>query len=134
MTSISPASITTFPRGHEFAVATFTVTAQQSAAYCAAIGDSGDYARAVPPLAAVALGLRALQQQIALPEGSLHTGQEVEHERAMAIGSPLELRSRIAQRSERQGYVISVIELDVAQEGETCVRARATIMAPAGRS
>lgn len=124
-------SISAFPRGHEFAPATFTVTAAQAAAYLAATGDAGDYRDALPPLAAVALGLGALQQHIALPEGSLHTGQEVEHERAAAPGAPLELRGRIAQRSERQGYVISVIEFEIAQAGETCIHARTTIMAPA---
>ena len=46
-------------------------------------------------------------------------------------GSPQQ--GRIAQRSERQGFVISVIELDVsASEGDLAVRARTTVMAPAG--
>ena len=68
----------------------------------------------MPPLAAVALGLAALQEQISLPEGSLHTGQEVEHVAAIRVDEALTLTGRIAQRSERQGFVISVIEFEIA--------------------
>lgn len=132
MTSPARTSISSFPRGHEFAPATFAVTVAQAAAYLAAVGDASGYGDSVPPLAAVALGLGALQEQIALPEGSLHTGQEVEHTAALRVGDALTLRGRIAQRSERQGYVISVIEYEIGQNDITAIRARTTIMAPAG--
>ena len=134
MTSTSPASIATFPRGHEFVPASFTIDAGRIAAYLDAIGDHGAYGDAVPPLAAVALALEALQSEISLPEGSLHTGQEVEHLAALAAGEPLTMSGRVAQRSERQGYVISVLELEVASAAGIAVRARATIMAPAAAS
>lgn len=130
MTSSTRTSISALPRGHEFAAATFSLTPDAVAAYLRATGDQGDYGEAVPPLAAVALGLNALQLQISLPEGSLHTGQEVEHERAALAGEELTLTGRIAQRSERQGFVISVIEFEVSSTGGVVVRARTTIMAP----
>ena len=85
MTPTARTSISAFPRSHEFAPSTFVVTPADVAAYLAAIGDAGDYGDAVPPLAAVALGLAALQEQIALPEGSLHTGQEVDHEATLHV-------------------------------------------------
>lgn len=130
MTSTIPASITSFPRGHEFAAASFAIAADRAAAYLDAIGDRGDYGDRVPPLAAVALALEALQAEIALPDGSLHTGQEVEHHAPIRAGEPLTMSGRVAQRSERQGYVISVLELEVANGAGVAVRARATIMAP----
>jgi MaoC dehydratase-like protein len=134
MTSPSRTSISAFPRGHEFPPSAFVLAAGDVAAYLSAVGDRNDYGGSVPPLAAVALGLAALQEHIALPEGSLHTGQEVEHESVARVGDTLTLRGRIAQRSERQGYVISVIEFEVASRDITHIRARTTIMAPASPS
>lgn len=131
MTPTARTSISAFPRSHEFAPSTFVVTPADVAAYLAAIGDAGDYGDAVPPLAAVALGLAALQEQIALPDGSLHTGQEVDHEATVHVGETLTLRGRIAQRSERQGYVITVLAFDIGASDITAIQARTTIMAPA---
>lgn len=134
MTSAARTSISAFPRGHEFPAAEFTISTTDVGDYLGAVGDSNDYRGAVPPLCAVALALNALQQQIALPEGSLHTGQEVEHLGLVPAGEPLRLRGRIAQRSERQGFVISVIEFEIAARDGVAVRARTTIITPGAPS
>lgn len=131
MTTPARTSIASFPRGHEFVPAAFSVSAEHVAAYLRAVGDQAAYAGRVPPLAAVAMGLSALQERISLPEGSLHTGQEVEHFAPAREGETLVMTARIAQRSERQGFVISVIEFEIAGGDGTAVRARTTIMAPA---
>lgn len=131
MTSPARTSISAFPRGHEFPEASFSVSAERARAYLRSTGDGCAYCEFVPPLAAVALGLAALQEQIALPEGSLHTGQEVDHLGAIRAGEDLVMKARIAQRSERQGFVISVIEFEVAGASGAALRARTTIMAPA---
>lgn len=130
MSSAPQISISVLPRGHEFAASSFIIGADEVAAYFRAVGDTGAYGDAVPPLAIVALGLSALQSQLSLPEGSLHTGQEVEQHAAVLAGESLTLNGRIAQRSERQGFVISVIEFDVASAAGVAVSARTTIMAP----
>ena len=132
MTTSARMSISAFSRGHEFSSARFTLSPEQVRAYLDAVGDTNDYGNTIPPLAAVALGLDALQAEIALPEGSLHTGQETEHTAVLCAGDPLTLTGRIAQRSERQGYVISVIEFEIADVDGTSIRARTTIMAPVG--
>ncbi len=139
MTATVPTSITALPRGYAFPPATFTPAADDVSAYLAATGDATAYGDCLPPLAVAALGLSALQSVISLPEGSLHTGQEVEQLALARAGEPMTLTGRIAQRSERQGYVISVIEFEVrspagAAGGPTTavvIRARTTIMAPA---
>ena len=131
MTTPGRPSISSFPRGHEFSPATFTVPAERAVAYLRAVGDEGEYGDCVPPLAAVALGLGALQEQVSLPEGSLHTGQEVEQVTPAREGEVLSMTARIAQRSERQGFVISVIEFEIGGRAGAAVRARTTIMAPA---
>lgn len=134
MTSATPTSISAFPRGHAFTPAAFTISLERTAAYLAAVGDAGDYGDIVPPLAAVALALEALQSEISLPDGSLHTGQEVEHLAPLRTGEPLTMSGRVAQRSERQGFVISVIELEIAGPTGPSIRARSTIMAPGAAS
>ncbi|MEX2246466.1 MAG: hypothetical protein WEC75_07240 [Dehalococcoidia bacterium] len=133
MTFSARTSVSDLPRGHEFPSTSFTLSAEQISAYLAAVGDTIDYGDSVPPLAAVALGLRELQEHLSLPDGALHTGQEVEHAGLLRVGVPLTLTGRVAQRSERQGMVISVIEFDVTAGGGA-VHARTTIMAPAARA
>jgi hypothetical protein len=132
MTSATPVAISALPRGHEFSPATFAISRAQAAAYLDAIGDANDYGANVPPLAAVAFGLAALLEQTSLPDGSLHTSQEVEHAAPVQTDTSLTMKARVAQRSERQGFVISVIEFEIASSAASAIRARTTIMAPAG--
>lgn len=132
MTSAARTSISAFPRGHELPEAILTLTPSAVRSYLDAVGDRNDYGESAPPLCAIALALNLLQEHIALPEGSLHTGQEVEQMAAAPIRQPLRLTGRIAQRSERQGFVISVIEFELSAGDTPLMRARSTIMAPAG--
>jgi hypothetical protein len=134
MTSPSRTNIALLPRGHEFSQATFEVSAANVAAYLTAVQDeSGVYGEAVPPLAVAAAALRALLEQLELPAGTLHTAQEVECLAAVPAGAGLTMAGRLAQRSERGGFVASVIEFEVTLEGsraEPVLRGRATVMAP----
>lgn len=85
-----------------------------------------------PPLGAVALVLKALLEQLRLPEAAVHTAQELDFRRAIAADAHLACRARIAQRSELRGAVISVIEFEIAEEGGEAAPAvvgRTTIMA-----
>ncbi len=134
MMSTARIIISALPRGYEFPRASFAVDAERVRAYLTAVGDRNDYGGTVPPLALTALGLNALQEQISLPEGSLHTGQEVEHTDSARAGEAFTLTGRIAQRSERHGFVISVIEFEVATAAAVAIRARTTIMVPATAS
>jgi hypothetical protein len=130
MTSPARTPVSALPRGHEFAPARFVLTAARVRAYLDAVGDRGDYGASAPPLAAVAFGLAALQEQLSLPDGALHTGQEVEHLHPIACDAELMLTGRVAQRSERQGLVVTVIEYELADGAGPAMRARTTILAP----
>lgn len=133
MTATRRISISALPRGHEFNPEIFHITADQVRVYLEATGDGNDY-DVTPPMCATALGLAALQQQTSLPDGALHTGQEIEHVASIPADVSVTLSGRIAQRSERQGFVMSVIEFELSAEGRTSIRARTTIVAPAGRA
>ena len=85
-----------------------------------------------PPLGAVALVLKALLEQLRLPEAALHTAQELEFRRELPADAHLYCRARIAQRSELRGAVISIIEFEIAEEGgegSPAIVGRTTIMA-----
>jgi hypothetical protein len=132
-------SLADLPRGHEIPVAGFDLRAGDVRRYLEAVEDrTGAYGEGVdgpawvPPLAVAALTLRAVLEQVVLPAGALHTGQEVEFRRPVPVGSSLQPRARVAQRSEMRGAVISVVEFDVAEEGlaDPAVIGRATVMMP----
>jgi hypothetical protein len=131
------------PRGHELPAVCFRLGADDVRRYLDAVEDCSDaYGRGpegpawVPPLAVAALALRAILEQVELPAGTLHAGQEVEFRRPVAVGSSLHARARVAQRSEMRGAVISVVEFDVAEEGSaaSAVVGRATVIASPGEA
>jgi hypothetical protein len=134
MANPSRTNIALLPRGHQFSPASFEVSAEDVAFYLGAVQDeSGVYGDAVPPLAVAAAALRALLEQVELPAGTLHSAQEVECLAAVPAGAVLTMAGRVAQRSERGGFVASVIEFEVALEGspaEPVLTGRATVMAP----
>jgi hypothetical protein len=132
MASDARTSITALQRGATLPTASFSISPDEVRDYLAATGDRGNYDGAVPPLAVMAFALRELQQTIVLPGGSLHTGQEVEHVSPVRAGDPLTMTGIVAQRSERQGLVITIIETEVASPFGPALRGRTTIMAPAG--
>lgn len=131
-----PVSLTGLEAGHSFASTTFTISAAMSRAYRVATGDAQDPAysasagNAVPPLAVAALALGELLKLVALPEGSLHASESLQFHAPVQEGAVLECRARLAHRSVRAGWVVSVLETDL-YDGETCaVNARATVLSP----
>lgn len=139
MTPADLPSLADLPRGHEIPVAGFRLGADDARRYLDAVEDrTGAYDVGpdgpawVPPLAVAALALRAILEQVNLPAGALHTGQEVEFRRPVPLGSLLRPAARVAQRSEMRGAVISIVEFDVAAEGSSdpSVVGRATVMMP----
>ncbi len=124
------------PKGYHFPPATFTLTSEHVSRYLAAVEDTNALyleRGLTPPLAVAALALGALLERIELPPGTLHTGQEMEVHAGLPIAEELTLGGRIAQRSERAGLIISVIEFAVTPSGSAgaALTGRTTVMAPA---
>jgi hypothetical protein len=133
VTAASRLLLSDLPKGHALAEARIDLTPERISAYLAATGDSNTVYRdrnLAPPLAVAALALGALLAQIELPAGTLHTSQEVEAHAATPLDATLSLRGRVAQRSERAGMVISVLEFEVAPlgSGEAALTGRTTVM------
>ena len=127
------------PKGHRFPDIIFPLTAQDIARYLAAVEDANDLyleRRLAPPLAVAARALGALLDFVELPAGALHTGQEVASHAGVPIGATLTLAGTIAQRSQRAGFVISIIEFEVtpARAPGPALTGRTTLMSPADAS
>ncbi len=124
-----------FPKGHEFPAITLELNAQEISQYLDAVEDSNSLyleRGLAPPLAVAARALGGLLSLMELPAATLHTGQEVVARGGVPVGVTLALAGRIAQRSERAGMIISIIEFDVRPAGgETpALTGRTTVMMP----
>jgi len=143
LTSANLPSVADLPRGHELPAAHFGLGADDVRRYREAVEDhSSAYGQGpdgpawAPPLAVAALALRAILDQVRLPAGAVHAGQEVEFRRPVPVGVFVRSRARVAQRSEMRGAVVSVIEFDVGEDGSAtpAVVGRATVIAPRGEA
>jgi len=143
LTSANLPNMADLPRGHQLPEARFRLSGDDVRRYLEAVDDrSGAYGQGsegpawVPPLAVAALALRAILEQVELPAGALHAGQEVEFRHPVPVAASLRTRARVAQRSEMKGAVISVVEFDVAEEGSSApaVVGRATVIASRGEA
>jgi hypothetical protein len=132
-------SLSELPRGHDLGQAQFTVTRELLTRYLGAVGDrNAVYAERalVPPVALVAFALGQLLERVDLPQGTLHTSQEIEVRRGVPLGAQVTMHGRVVQRSERAGLVLSVLEYDLMLDGadEPAIVGRTTVAAPASGS
>jgi hypothetical protein len=127
------ALLTDLTAGHVFEPISFPAEDARVRAYSQATGDALDYAAAgaVPPLAIAAFALGALLQQVSLPPGTLHASESTAFRAPVAPGAQLQCRARLTQRSQRGGWIVSVLDSEISQAGNVCVTARATVLSPA---
>lgn len=126
--------LTDLPAGHIFPPITFRVDAGRSRAYRVAAGDAlpvYDAEGLVPPLAVAALALGALLESVSLPGGTLHASEALSFRGAVPVDAALECRATLSQRSQRAGWIVSVLDSDISLDGATAVTARATVLSPA---
>lgn len=118
-------------RGDRLPPIAFVVTREEVRAYLAATGESVEAWRTgVPPLALGAYVLAGLMEEMPLPPGALHAGQEFEFLSPVTQGEPLEAELTVAQQSERQGSNIVVFASELRAGERAVLRGRTTVMAP----
>jgi acyl dehydratase len=122
-------------RGDVLPALTFSVSAEDARAYLEATGEAPEaWGEIVPPLALGALTLAGLMEQLPLPPGALHGGQEFEFLRAVHLDEAVDARLSVAQQSERQGTNIVVFACELHCSEQVVVRGRTTVMAPVRES
>ncbi len=118
-------------RGDRLPAIAFTVTSADVGAYLDATGeDAHTWSVHVPPLALGAYILAGLMEEMPLPPGALHAGQEFEFLDLVAQGEPLEADLTVAQQSMRQGSNIVVFASELRARGRSVLRGRTSVMAP----
>ena len=88
----------------------------------------------VPPMAVAALGLRGVVEDLRIPGGTLHAGQEFDFASAVRVGDSLRCVARVSQNSVRGGWRFLSVECAAANEdagGAETMRGKSVIMIPA---
>ena len=102
--------------------------------YTDAVGDRSPLAGSeiVPPMALAALSVRGVVQDLRIPGGTVHLGQEVEFASPVRVGEEVSCRARLSNSSVRSGMRILVVGLSVdAADGRTVMTGKSTISVPA---
>ena len=87
----------------------------------------------VPAMALAALSMRGVVEDLRIPGGTLHVGQEFEFSGAVKVGDSVNCVATLAQNSIRGDWRFLVVECLVADEVESEVmKGKSTIMIPAG--
>ncbi len=130
----APDPLTALTRGATFPPMTFHLERAEVEAYLDAVGDRAfreSGLTSVPPVAAAAFALRALLATFHLPDGSVHTGEEVDFLRPLRTGEALRCESAVTGSSDRAGYRFSTVEQRLLDEdGQAVLTSRAMLMSP----
>ncbi len=94
------------------------------------LDDSG--AELVPAMAVAALSMRGVVEDLRIPGGTLHVGQEFEFSGAVELGDSVDCVATLAQNSVRGDWRFLVVECLVSGEDDRDVmKGKSTIMIPA---
>jgi acyl dehydratase len=116
-------------RGRVFPSVDLDVGPSAVAAYRRATGDEATPSHLVPPAAILAFSLAPLLEDLQLLKGAVHTGQEMEALRVVAIGERLSATVTVANASQRSGSLFAVIEEVVHdQSGAVVLRGRSNVV------
>jgi acyl dehydratase len=128
-----PSVLTDYQAGHTFPSIKVTIDAERALAYRASTGDAlalYDEAGVIPPLAVAAIALGVVLDSVALTPGSLHGSESLKISAPVPVGSEVELRSILAQRSRRSGWIASVLQTEMLVGGDLVATQRATVLSP----
>lgn len=125
------------PKGYQMPPSVFELSEEWVGEYVAAVEDEAIGAldgALVPPMAVAALAVRSLLEGAELPPGAIHLGQEMAFLRPVRLGERLSASARVASRSERRGWILIGIELNV-EDGEhgPVMEGGALLTRPAGQ-
>ena len=106
--------------------------------YTAAVGDESgvfdpsDESPTVPPMAVATFALRGVLDDLGIPEGTLHVGQEMAFLGAVPTGEELSCRAVISQNAVKTGFRLLAVGMDVRDRNDKQVMtAKSTILVPA---
>ena len=86
-----------------------------------------------PPMAVAALSIRGAVEDLRIPGGTLHAGQEIRFSRAVAVGARLKCEATLTQNSVRGDWRFLVVDCSVTDEDSEVMTGKSTIMIPASQ-
>jgi acyl dehydratase len=87
-----------------------------------------------PPMAVAALSLRGVVNDLAVPAGTLHAGQELEFSGAVQVGETLACKATVLQNSVRGAWRFLVVGLSVEDgRGVPVMSGKSTLVVPVGQ-
>lgn len=122
--------------GQEVSRRSYVLDAETVERYVRAVAGAGcltseDGTPLVPPMAVAALGLRGVVQDLRIPGGTLHVGQEVAFLRPVPVGATVECRAVVLQNAVRGGYRFLTVGVEVTEgDGQRVLEAKSSIMVP----
>lgn len=124
-----------FRRGDAVPPFSLRVRADDARAYLTATGESEAtaslWAEHAPPLAVGALLLAGLMDEVPLPAGAVHIGQDFEFVHPIPLGAEVQVQMVIAQQSVRGGQNVIVFGSELSCDGVVAMRGRTMVAAPA---
>jgi hypothetical protein len=112
-------------QGYQFPEAGYRLTPELVAAYLDAVEDVTNYRdgdqqpTAVPPLAVTALAMASLSKSVDMPDGSIHTQQEVSFHAPVSVGEEIICRSWVSSKRERGRFNLMTVDLSVVNAAGT---------------
>ena len=86
----------------------------------------------VPPMAVATFALRGVLDDLGIPEGTLHVGQEMAFFGAVATGDELSCRAVISQNAVKTGYRLLAVGMEVHDgKDRQVMTGKSTILVPA---
>jgi len=123
--------------GQQVSSHTYVLDAHTVSRYVDAVEDRsepsvGDDGRPLaPPTAVAALSLRGVVNDLAIPGGTLHAGQELEFKAPVPVGETLDCVATLVQNSTRGDWRFMVVRLSVENgKGQRVMEGKSTIMLP----
>ena len=114
--------------GFEFPPVSYELTPSNIAKYEEAVETSSPVVNFVPPLAIAAYAMKAISQTVPLPPGSVHTSQELEFFKPVAVGEHISCQARIIQKISRANLNMVMIEINtVDKNNEKILSGKATL-------
>ena len=110
------------------------LTPEWVSAYRKATGEDEADDGTVPPLALAARALACLLQELQLPGGAVHGGQEVECRRAASVGEQIHITAEVGRPSQRGDFRFIVAGFRVrGGDEDTILTGKCTVILPGVR-
>ncbi len=94
--------------------------------------ESADLPNLAPPMSVAALSLRGVVNDLKIPGGTLHVGQEMTYTKPVEVGGQLDCVAVLTSNNVRGDWRFMVVDLQVSNSaGKIVMDGKSTIMLPA---